>query len=337
MQADYQKTIFEIIKRQTQGQDSLGNVVGDVLSLSADAVYRRYRGETHLTIYELEKLCKHFNISLDSLFEINKNKVIFEFQPLNEFDFSMDLYLESMRKALLQIKEQKNPKIIILVNNTPIMQLLNYPHLVRFKLFFWAKTHLQVKELQDQKFKYEKISPESFNTGLDALKMYNSIPSKEIYDPELLRGFVREVYYYFESEQFEDPQYAIHILDLLDRFVDHLKAQAEVGKKFVSTTEPPASGNDFEMYHNETLNGNTTIHYKTDDYQGLYVGHNLLNSVYTTDKAYIDDTLSVLNKQLANSSVISSVNEKERNNYFSQVKRMIESFKKKIELEVNMD
>jgi hypothetical protein len=265
---------------------------------------------------------------LDSLFEINKNKVIFEFQPLNEFDFSMDLYLESMRKALLQIKEQKN---------TPIMQLLNYPHLVRFKLFFWAKTHLQVKEFQDQKFKYEKISPESFNTGLDALKMYNSIPSKEIYDPELLRGFVREVYYYYESEQFEDPQYAIYILDLLDRFVDHLKAQAAVGKKFVSTTEPPASGNDFEMYHNETLNGNTTIHYKTDDYQGLYVGHNLLNSVYTTDKAYIDDTVSVLNKQMANSSVISSVNEKERNNYFSQVKRMIESFKKKIELEVNMD
>ncbi|MFT6923945.1 MAG: hypothetical protein ACJA1C_002965 [Crocinitomicaceae bacterium] len=337
MQADYQKTIFEIIKRQTQGQDSLGNVVGDVLSLSADAVYRRYRGETHLTIYELEKLCKHFNISLDSLFEINKNKVIFEFQPLNEFDFSMDLYLESMRKALLQIKEQKNPEIIVLVNNTPIMQLLNYPHLVRFKLFFWAKTHLQVKEFQDQKFKYEKISPESFNTGLDALKMYNSIPSKEIYDPELLRGFVREVYYYFESEQFEDPQYAIYILDLLDRFVDHLKAQAAVGKKFVSTTEPPASGNNFEMYHNETLNGNTTIHYKTDDYQGLYVGHNLLNSVYTTDKAYIDDTVSVLNKQMANSSVISSVNEKERNNYFSQVKRMIESFKKKIELEVNMD
>lgn len=337
MQKDYQKSIFEIIKRQTQGKDSLGNIVGDVLSLSQDAVYRRYRGETHLTIYELEKLCSHFNISLDSLFEINKNKVIFEFQPLNEFDFSMDLYLQSMRDALISIKDQKNPELIVLVNNTPIMQLLNYPHLVRFKLFFWAKTHLQVKEFQDQQFKYEKISPESFNTGLDALKMYNAIPSKEIVDPELLRGFVREVYYYFESDQFEDPQYAIYILNLLDRFVDHLKAQAVAGKKFVSTTEPPASGNDFELYHNETLNGNTTIHYKTDDYQGLYVGHNLMNSVYTTDSAYIDDTVSVLQKQMANSSVISVVNEKERNNYFSQVKKMIDSFRKKMELEVNMD
>lgn len=336
MLQDHQKTIFEIIKRKTQGQDSIGNIVGDVLSLSQDAVYRRYRGETHLTIFELEKLCKHFNISLDSLFEINKNKVIFEFQPLKEYDFSMDLYLQSMKDALSQIKDQKNPELVFLINNTPIMQLLNYPHLVRFKLFFWAKTHLQVKEFQNQKFKYEKISPESFNTGLDALKMYNAIPSKEIYDPELLRGFVREVFYYFQSEQFEDPKYAIYILDLLDRFVDHLKAQATVGKKFVSTTEPPASGNDFEMYHNETINGGTTIYYKTDHYQGLYVGHNLLNSVHTTDQEYIDDTIGVLNKQMANSSVISIVNEKERNNYFSQVKRMIESFKKKIELEISM-
>jgi hypothetical protein len=337
MTNDYQKTIFEIIKRQTQGQDSLGNIVGDILSMSQDAVYRRYRGETHLTIYELEKLCKHFNISLDTLFEINKNKVIFEFQPLEDYDFSMDLYLVSINEALGAIKSQKNPELTLLINNTPILQLLNYPHLVRFKLFFWAKTHLQVKEFKDKKFKYEKISSESFNIGFEALKMYNAIPSKEIYDPELLRGFVREVYYYFESEQFEDPSYAVYILDVLDRFVDHLKAQAMAGKKFVSTTEPPANGNDFHMYLNETLNGNTTIHYKTDDYEGLYIGHNLLNSVHTTDPVYIKDTEGVLNKQMANSSVISVVNEKQRNNYFSQIKRMIDATRKKIELDLGME
>ena len=337
MKNDYQKTIFEIIKRQTTGKDSLGNVVGDILNISQDAVYRRYRGETHLTIFELEKLCKHFNISLDTLFKINKNKVIFEFQPLAEYDFSMDLYLITINEALRTIKAQKNPELILLINNTPILQLLNYPHLVRFKLYFWAKTHLQVNEFQNQKFKYEKISPESFKIGFEALKMYNSIPSKEIFDPELLRGFVREIFYYYESEQFEDPNYAIYILELLERFVDHLKAQAVAGKKFVSTTEAPANGNEFEMYLNETINGNTTIYYKTDDYRGLYIGHNLLNSVHTADEAYIEDTLGVLNKQIANSSIISVVNEKQRNTYFSQIKRMIESFKKKIENDIEIN
>ncbi len=336
MQADPQKTIFEIIKRQTQGDASIGSVVGNILSISQDAVYRRFRGETHLTILELKKLCKHFNISLDTLFEINKNKVIFEFQPLDEFDFSMDLYLKSINRALTSITAQKNPNLTILVNNTPIMQLLNYPHLVRFKLFFWAKTYLRLDAFKDKKFKYEKIAPDSFNIGYEALKMYNAIPSKEIYDVELLGGFAREVFYYYEAEQFEDPNYAIYILDLLHRFLDHLKAQAIAGKKFVSTLEPPAIGNEFEMYLNETLNGNTTIVYKTDDYEGAYIGHNLLNSVHTTDRAYIKDTVSTLDKQMSNSSLISAVNEKQRNSFFSQIKRRIDSYKNKIQTDLEI-
>lgn len=336
MNTDHQSAIFEIIKRQIQGKDSIGNVVGEILSISQDAVYRRFRGETLLTIYELEKLSKHFNISLDTLFNVNKNKVLFEYEPISNYDFSMELYLSTLLKGLTAMKGQKNPELIISVNNSPIIQLMNYPHLIRFKLFFWAKTHLQIEEYKNAKFKYEKIDPKTFNIGHEALKIYCQIPSKEIYDPELLRGFVREVYYYFESQQFEDPTYAMYILDLLDRFVDHLKAQAEIGKKFVSTTEPPANGNEFEMYHNETLNGNTTIYYQTDAFQGLYFGHNLMNSVHTIDQAYIDDSLHVLKKQLANSSVISVVNEKERNMYFGQVKNMIQSFKKKMELDLEV-
>ena len=334
MQQDHQKEIFEIIKRKNNGKDSLANIVGDILSLSHDAVYRRYRGETLLTIYELEKLCKHFEISLDSLFEINKTKTIFEFQPINEYDFSMNLYLQKMRDSLLYIKEQKNPLMIVLVNNIPILQLLNYPHLVRFKLFFWAKTHLQVKEYRNEKFKYDKFVPETFKTGQEALKIYNSIPSKEILDPDFLRGFAREIYFYFQSGQFEDPSYALYLLDLLDRFIDHLHAQVTVGKKFVSNTEPPASGNDFEVYYSETLNGTTNVLFSSDDFQGLYIGHNIMNSLYTNDKLYIEDSLKVLNKQMAISSIISVVNEKQRNIYFSTIKRMVDSFREKIKSEM---
>ncbi|MGB0404311.1 MAG: helix-turn-helix domain-containing protein [Salibacteraceae bacterium] len=336
MQSDPQKTIFEIIKRQTQGESSIGNVVGEILSISQDAVYRRFRGETHLTILELKKLCTHFNISLDTLFEIHKNKALIEFQPLNEYDFSMDLYLKSINKALTEITKQKNPKLTILINNTPILQLLNYPHLVRFKLFFWAKTYLQLEEFNDKKFKYEKISPESFNIGYEALKMYDAIPSREIYDLELLGGFAREIFYYYEAEQFEDPDYAVYMLDLLNRFVDHLQAQAEAGKKFVSTLEAPSLGNDFEMYLNETLNGNTTILYHTEAFEGAYIGHNLLNSVHTTDKAYIQDTKSILDKQISNSSLISGVNEKQRNGFFAQIKRRIDAYKKKIQTDLEI-
>jgi hypothetical protein len=104
MRTDHQAAIFENIKRRIGAEDSLGNVVGDVLSISQDAVYRRFRGETLLTIYELEKLCKHFNISLDSLFDINKDTVLFDFSPLKEYEFSMATYLQNILDGLHLIK-----------------------------------------------------------------------------------------------------------------------------------------------------------------------------------------------------------------------------------------
>ncbi|MDX2359202.1 MAG: hypothetical protein QNK23_00255 [Crocinitomicaceae bacterium] len=334
MLVDHQSTIFEIIKRKINGEDSVGNVVSEILNISHDAVYRRTRGETLLTIHELEKLCKHFSISLDSLFSLNKNKVLFDFQPLDQFGFSMDSYLQNLLQGMNAIKAQKNPQLTIAINNTPLFQLLNYPHLIRFKLFFWAKTHLQVPEYKDQLFKYDRISESTFAIGVNILKAYNTIPSKEVYDPDLLRGFVREILYYYKACLFEDPTYALHLLDKLDLFVDHLKAQAEVGKKFIVGTQAPASGNEFEMYYSETFNSATTVLYNSDEYSGLYIAHNLMNSLHTTDEVYINDSMGVLNKQLANSSVISIVNEKERNSFFAQLKKMIDQVRKKINLDL---
>ena len=335
MRTDYQEIVFETIQRQIKGIDNLGNAVGEVLSLSSDAVYRRYRGETQLTIFELEKLCKEYNISLDSLFELNKNKVLFDFNPLNEYDFSLDSYLQGILDGMVAIKAQKNPHLLISIHNVPFLHLLNFPHLIRFKLFFWAKNHLQIDKYKDSLFKYEKISEKTFTTGRDILFNYNSIPSKEIFDIELLSGFIKEIFYYFESHQFEDPQYAVYILDKLDEFIDHLKAQAFVGKKFMYGTEPPLNGNDFEMYYSETMISGTSIHYHSDDYSGLYMTHNLMNTLHTTDEVYIADSLQILNKQVANSSVISIINEKERNNYFFHIKKKIDNCRKRIQLEVS--
>lgn len=337
MRTDHQTKIFEIIKSKTEGKDSLGNIVGDVLSISPDAVYRRYRGETQLTIFELEKLSKHFEISLDSLFELNKNTVIFNFQPLEIYDFDMARYLEKILDGLKLIKSQKNPSLIITVNNFHLLQMLNFPHLVRFKLWFWGKTHLEMDEFKGKSYDYEKLPEETFAIGHEVLRIYNSIPSQELYDDTFLRGFASEVVYYYKAQHFKDPGYAVYLLELLIRFVDHLEVQATIGKKFIAETQPPASGNEFTMYHNETLNGNGTTMYRTDDHKGLYITHNLLNFIHSSDATYYDDSLNVINKQMANASVISQVNEKSRNSYFHSLRKMINNQKKKIELDLEED
>jgi len=331
MKQDIQTTLFQLIRQKNAGEDSLGNVLSDVLSISSDAVYRRLRNETALTIQEVKKLCVHYNISFDALCATGDGKVVFSYPPLATFDFGLESYLEGILQAFHKLKQLSGGEIILSVNNIQFFQLLNFPQLMRFKLYFWAKTHLQMEEYKDQQFKHEKTSDTAFSLGMEILQIYNSIPSKEIYDPEFMRGFLRQIHYYYTSHLFEDPSYALFLHDRILLLSSHLEAQANCGKKFMYGTQAPANGNNFEMYLNETINSDATFYYKGKELQGVYLTHNLMNYLETTDENYVNDSKLIIDKQLANSSLISVVNEKERNNFFFEFNKTINSFKKKME------
>lgn len=336
MKQDIQETLFQLIKQRIIGIDAMGNALADVLSISPDAVYRRYRGETALTINEVKKLCSHYNISFDALCEMGAGKVTFSYPPLETFDFSLESYLEGILTALKRLKALDAPEMIFSVNNLSLFQLMNFPQLVRFKLYFWAKTHLQIPDYKDQPFRHERTSSKAFDLGKEILQIYNSIPSKEIYDPEFMRGFMRQVQYYYKSHLFEDPEYALFLYDRVLMLSQHLKSQAVQGKKFMYGTEPPAQGNDFEMYLNETINSDATFYYRSKDVQGLYITHNIMNYLETNNESFVKDSYFILEKQLMNSSLISVVNEKERNNFFYDFDRTINMFKKKIEADLSI-
>jgi hypothetical protein len=88
------------------------------------------------------------------------------------------------------------------------------------------------------------------------------------------------------------------------------------------------------MYLNETINSDSTIYYSGKETSGIFLTHNIMNYLQTIDKKYVLDSKQILDKQLANSSLISEVNEKERNNYFFEFEKMILSFRKKIEADL---
>jgi hypothetical protein len=336
MKQDIQSILFHLVKQQIAGQDNLGNALSEVLHLSQDAVYRRYRGETALTIQEVKKICLHYSISFDALIELSSGHVTFAYPPLNTYDFKLESYLEGILIAFQKLKNLGNPEIIISVNNTQFFQLLNFPQLVRFRLYFWAKTHLHLKDYRDKLFKHEKTSDTAFSLGKEILQLYNSIPSKEIYDQEFMRGFLRQILYYFDSHQFEDPEYAIFLCDRMLLLSTHLKGQATIGKKFTYGTSAPAAGNSFEMYLNETVNTDSTFLYQSKEKSGLFITHNVMNYLETTDESYLKDTKHIIDKQLANSSIISIVNERQRNNFFHEFDRTISNFKRKMEADLNI-
>lgn len=330
MNNDIQIRLFSIIKQKLDGKDNLGGALGDLLNLSPDAIYRRSRNETLLTISEVEKICKHFQISFDALMGNSPNHVVFNYRRLSEFDFSLEGYLISMQQAFLQLRNCNNPRILLTTNNLPIFQLLNFPRLSRFRLYFWAKTHLHIDKYRNQKYKEERVTDAAFKLGADILDAYVNIPTEECYDSEFLRGFIRQILYYSEARLFEEPAHAIKLMDDVKNLADHIREQIISGRKIKYRDNPENSGNTIEVCLNDTINTDNTFYYYSDKLEGIYISHNMLNFLHTSDPIYVQESKAILNKQFANSSIISRVNEKQRNDFFHKLYKDIEQAQRQI-------
>ena len=69
---------------------SIVNELAEVLDVSTDSVYRRMRGETHLSIIETAILCNHYKISFDSL----------AFDQLQMVSFTYDDYSQTLESFI---------------------------------------------------------------------------------------------------------------------------------------------------------------------------------------------------------------------------------------------
>ncbi len=334
MNNDIQSKLFALIKNKIESKDNLGNVLGELLHLSSDAIYRRNRNETPLTIFEIEKICKHFNLSFDSLIGGDQHTVLFNYNPLHFYDFGMESYLKALMISFQQLRKCSNPRIILSSNNLSIFQLLNFPRLSRFRLYFWAKTHLHLEEYVGKKFKEERVTDNVFQMGAEILDNYVNIPTIECYDPEFLKGFIRQIQYYSNARLFENPSYALQLIDEVKLLTDHIREQIIIGKKFKYRDDPKKTGNTYEVFLNDTINADNTFYYVSDEIEGIYLSHNMLNYLHTTDIIYVKESKSILEKQIANSSMISRVNEKQRNAFFYKLYKQLELTRNQILIDI---
>lgn len=333
---DLQQRLLEGIKQKLPKGEKLAQVMMDTLHLSQDAVYRRIRGEVPLTIFETKTLCETFNISFDDYGTFRKGQVTFSYNSLTTIEMNFEAYLTGLRDGMRQIRNADNPEIMMSINDTPLFQLFNLPHLTRFKFFFWAKTYLKIPAYVNQKFKREKIDKKALQIGIEAHNLYNSITTHEVYSHETLRGTLRQIQYYFDADLFEEPAYALELVDNLQQLVDHMKLQAELGRKFARGNEPVSSGNEFHMYFNETYISDNTYLIKWKDGKAVYFSHNIMNYLLTFDPVYVGEAEFMLDNLFANSSPISVVNVKERSRFFSGLERTIATFRKHIEANLEM-
>lgn len=337
-QQDIQEALLQKVEAQLPAGQKLVEALMDVLNVSMDAAYRRMNGKVPLTIFETEILLDKFSLQLRDLETYKKDKIVFDYKPLSRINFNFESYLTGLRDSLKEIKHLKNPELIVSVNETPVFQLFNFPHLTRFKFFFWAKSYLQIPAYVNAQFKREKIDKQVLSIGIEAHNIYMSMPSTEMYCPETLRGILRQIDYYFEAGIFEDGHYALELLDNVSDLAKHINHQAEVGHKFVVGNEPnKAEQTAFDMYVIDTYLPDNTYYVKHDQGALTYFSHNIMNFIMTQSPDYNTDTKMILDRLLDNSVLVSKTGHKERAKFFNALEKAIDQLRKKISFALEME
>jgi hypothetical protein len=340
---DVQSAFIQLLKDRMPNHLSLVDELADALDLSTDSAYRRMRGETQLTLQEVEKLCSLYKISIDSVINTHEEIVPFEYQPIDENRFTFRNYLENVLGTLNIVDKANETEVLYLANDIPLFHLMHIPEIASFKLYFWEKTILNYTELTDVTFKLTDIHEDVNAISRKLRTLYCSFDSTEVYSSESIDATLKQIEYSWVSGHFQSPHDALFLCDKLVELLNHMKKMATLGYKFIYSSDgelPPEVKDEtyrsnYEVYFNEVVHTDNTVLIRADDQYMTFLTNNGINSFHTKSKRFYTDTRKGVQILLSKATLISGTSEKQRNRIFNNFIAKVEKLKTKIGFEVD--
>lgn len=318
-----QDFLFQRIRERIPVNESLADVVAELLFISIDSAYRRIRGETPLVLDEARTLCDAFSISLDDLLHAKKDTITFTFTQMDNIRYSFKQYLQEILNNLTQVATAEKKEIIYLSKDIPVFYNFLYKPLFAFRYFFWMKSIMQHPDFVQLSFSHDILTPEVEAIGAEICRVYATIPSTEIWNTESINSTIAQIEYYREAGYFQSEGDIEKIYNSLRNLMEHIKFQAETGCKFLPSENVNIKQHNYELFYNRVVLGDNTILVKAGEQKMLYLPYDVLNYMITRDSNFCDQIDDKLQNLIRRATILSSESEKQRNIFFNILQRKI--------------
>jgi len=326
-----QQLLFQQLKQSIPEHLSLVDEISELLKISYDSAYRRIRGEKALSLGELQQICSHYKLSIDTLFSMKSDNVVFRDVAIGPQGIGIKDWLRAILADMHRIHAAKEKEIIYSAKDPPLFHYFHIPEIAAFKIFFWQKTLLQFPEFAEKKFLLDDYDDEIQQLGMQALAKYVKIPTVEIWNVDTFIIAFSQMEYYWISGLFERKEDIFTLCDKFTLWIRHIQKQAELGFKFIYNTEPIGIEESFKLYVNEVVLNDNSIYVKRDNVCVTYVTDNVLSLLITTNPRFCRQKKLFLRGLCQQSSLISHANAKERNRFFNRLLLRVEDFKNSID------
>ena len=325
-----QVLFFQQIKALLPPNLSVVDEIANVLDISTDSAYRRIRGEKPISFDDLQKLSTQYQISVDQALNVKSNSFIFSgslgFQP-NDF---CTRYLNNMLQQFEAMCSYELNHIYILSNDIAPFVYFQFPELSALTFFYYQKSILHFEAFKELKFSVNNLDPDLVKLGKKVQKLFNQIPSTEIWSYETINSILRHISFYSDTGVFNSKEDIACIFDKLDELVTHIEKQAELGLKFNYGELPSENAAPFMLYNNNLITGDNCVLAELGHKKLTYINHNLINFMYTRDEAFNQYTFQTFKNAISKSTQISLVSEKERAKFFAGIRKKIQAHKEMI-------
>ncbi len=322
---DIQNQIFQKIIDQLPPHISLVDEICDVLEISTDSAYRRIRGEKHLSIFEVQKLCEKYRFSVDDLASKSINTVTFRANLLREKGFNFINYFEALLDNIQVVSLHKEAEVIFLLNEMNLFQLIQVPEIYAFKLFYWQKSNLGFPEYRDKPFTFDLLDEEMIRITSEITEYYTKLNTIELTTEETLISILKQILFYSEAGFFKNKNDAKKLCEKLVELVEHVKHQAELGFKYAFGKKPAGKEGNFLLYYNDMLLIDQTILVKAGDNVSTYITNNGINLLHTYNRNFFEYNYQWCKNLIQKSTLISGTGEKERNKFFLKINNKIQN------------
>jgi len=322
-----QKQFLEKVKSLVVKKKEYIEEISKLLEISTDSTYRRFRGDTSLSLEEIIRLCEFYKVDFD--FESHStNLVLFRYNYLKNLQDFED-YLKSVLKQIRKLERSKVKEIFFLALDVPMFHHFKHPTLAAFKVFFWLKNVVDDASFKNLKFQNGLIPPELLKMGKQIYDAYASISSTEIWTANTANSLISQIEFSWNSGLFESKEIALQVCKEAIDEIKLIHKKSGACSKELSNIDSSLNYNYF-LYLSDMEFSNNCIYIKHDESQEVYLGFQTINNITSIDQTFCSETSQWIETLKEKSILISGLGEKQRYIFFESIFENLERLKRKI-------
>lgn len=324
-----QSQFINYLKEKSQSNTSFVDEIASVLDIGYDAAYRRINLKTNLTLEEGIKLAKHYNISLNKLYEVgSKNTILIEKSPVITNESHLEDYFAKSVENLIPLTKLKSASILYSAKDIPLFYTLKDSYITRYKIYVWLK--FTNKEMTKNKISFDEFIETIPNSLLEKAfelgQTYNYINITEFWNDNTINGTLQQIIYFFES-QLLSKEMALKICDDLEDIVNHVEKQTI--QQSIINSENNAS---YNLYKSDLLTMSNIIMVKTTNKKAFFVPYTVLEYLKIEHQETCNIMEDFFSRQMSNSKLLVHSGEKDRVLFFNKMIQKINNLRDRINI-----